>query len=123
LLAVSTVSTVSVILAISPVNCVDFPVVLLLLHGPLSMRLKKSSPCFRSFDACINDREQIGHRLGIFYGDLLHGLDVTDSVVKCVDDLDVLNIRDSVLNIVEMFHIVSEALIMLLPDGLESLSS
>jgi hypothetical protein len=40
-----------------------------------------------------------------------------------IDDLDVLDARDSVLGVVEMFHIVPEALIMLLPDGLESLSS
>jgi hypothetical protein len=35
-----------------------------------------------------------------------------------IDDLDVLDIRDDVPRIVEMFHVVSEALIMLLLDGL-----
>jgi hypothetical protein len=46
-----------------------------------------------------------------------------DSVAEGVDDLDVLDIRDSVPGITETFHIVSEALIMLLPDGLHSLNS
>jgi hypothetical protein len=40
------VFVVSAILAISSVSRVDFPVVLLLLRGPLAMRLKKSSPSF-----------------------------------------------------------------------------
>jgi hypothetical protein len=35
-----------------------------------------------------------------------------------IDDLDVLDIRDGVPRIAEMFHVVSEALIMLLLDGL-----
>jgi hypothetical protein len=59
--------------------------------------------------------------LGFFY--LLHIIDVTDSVVEDVDDLDVLDIRDSVPSIAKIFHVVSEALVMLLPDSLESLSS
>jgi hypothetical protein len=37
-----------------------------------------------------------------------------------VDDLDVLDVRDNVPGIAEMFHVVSDALIMLLLDGLES---
>jgi hypothetical protein len=110
---VSTVSTVSAILAISPVSRVDFPVVLLFLRGSLATRLKKSSPSFGSLDACVSYREQIGHHLGLLHGDLLHGL----------DDLDVLKVRDNVPGVAEMFHIVLEALIMLLSDGLESISS
>jgi hypothetical protein len=35
-----------------------------------------------------------------------------------IDDLDVLDIRDGVPRIAEMFHVVLEALIMLLLDGL-----
>jgi hypothetical protein len=35
-----------------------------------------------------------------------------------VADLNILNVWDSVLDIAEMFHVVSEALIMLLLDGL-----
>jgi hypothetical protein len=41
--------------------------------------------------------------------------------VEGIDDLDVLDLRDSVPSIAKMFHIVLEALIMHLPDGLESL--
>jgi hypothetical protein len=92
LLMISTVSVISVILAISPVSRVDFSVILLLLHGPLTMRLKKSSPCFRSLDACVRDCEHIGYYLGLLHGDLLHSLDVADSFMKGVDDLDVLDI-------------------------------
>jgi hypothetical protein len=88
-----------------------------------TVRLKKSSLGFRSLDACVSDREQIGHRLGLFHYDLLHSLNVADSIAEGVDDLNVLDIRDSVPSIVEMFHIVPKALIMLLSDGLESLSS
>jgi hypothetical protein len=54
---------------------------------------------------------------------LLHGLDVAYSVVEGVDDLHILNVRDSVTGVAEMFHVVPEALIMLLSDGIESLSS
>jgi hypothetical protein len=122
MLVVSTVSAVSVILTISPISRVDFPVILLLLCRPLAARLKKSSLGFRSLDACVSHCEQIGHHLGLLHGDLLHGIDVADSVVEDVDDLDVLDVHDSVSSVVEMFHVVPEALIMLLPDGLESLS-
>jgi hypothetical protein len=56
LLVFSVVSTVSTILAISLVSCVDFPGVLL-LRGPLAMRLKKLSLGFGSLDACVRDCE------------------------------------------------------------------
>jgi hypothetical protein len=115
---VSTVSAVSTNLASYSVSRVDFSVVLLLLHGPLAMRLKTSSSCFGSFNACVSDCEQIDHRLGLLHGDLLHNLDVTDSVVEGVDDLDVLDICDSVPDVAETFHIVLKALIMLMSDGL-----
>jgi hypothetical protein len=81
------------------VGHVDFLVVLHLLRGPLAMRLKKSSPYFGSLNACVSDREQIGHCLGLLYDVLLHGLDATDSVTEGVDDLDVLDVRDRVSNI------------------------
>jgi hypothetical protein len=123
LLVVSVVSVISAILAISSVSHVGFPVVLLLLCGRLAMRLKKLSPGFRSLNACVSDREQIGHHLGLLHGDLLHSLDVTDSITKGVDILDVLDIWDDIPSIAEIFHIVPEALIMLFPGGLQSLSS
>jgi hypothetical protein len=106
-----------VVLAISSVSRVDFPVVLFLLCGPLAMRLKKSSLCFGSLNACVSDRKQINHRLGLLHGNLIHGLDVTDSIMEGVDDLDVLDVRDSIPGIAKMFHVVLEALIMLLLDG------
>jgi hypothetical protein len=43
--------------------------------------------------------------------------------MESVDDPDVLDIRDSIPGVVEMSHVVLEALIMLLSDGLQSLSS
>jgi hypothetical protein len=117
------VSTVFVILAISPVSHVDFPIILLLLRGPLVTRLKKLCLGFGSLNACVRDHEQIRHCFGLLHDDLLHILDVTDSVMKGVDDLDVLDIRDSIPDIVKIFYVDPEALIMLLPNCLQSLSS
>jgi hypothetical protein len=118
LLAVSVVSTVSMILVISLVSRVDFSALLLLLCRPLATRHKKSSPCFKSLNARVSGYEQIGHHLGLLHGNLLNSLDVTDSVAEGVDDLNVLDILDSVLGVAEMFHVVPKILIMLLPDGL-----
>jgi hypothetical protein len=87
------------------------------------VRLKKSSPGLRSLNAYVSSCKQIGHHLGLLHGDLLHSLDVTDSVTESIDDLNVLNIQDGISGVVEMFHIVPEALIMLLLDGLQSLSN
>jgi hypothetical protein len=123
LLAISTVFAVFVILVISLISHVDFLIVLLLLHGPLATRLKKSSPGFRSLNAYIGDYEQIDHYSGLPYGDLLHNLDVADFITEGIDDLNVLDIRDDVPGVVETFHVVLEALIMLLLDGLQSLNS
>jgi hypothetical protein len=43
--------------------------------------------------------------------------------VEGVDDLDDLDVRDSIPDIAEMFHVVPKALIMLLSNSLESLNS
>jgi hypothetical protein len=43
--------------------------------------------------------------------------------VKGIDDLDILDVWDSVPGVVEMFHVVLEAFIMLLLDGLEGFRS
>jgi hypothetical protein len=123
LLAVSTVPTIFTILVISSVGRVDFLIVLLLFHGPLATRLKKSSPGFRSLNACVSDREQIGHHLGFLHGELLHSIDDADFIMEGVDDLDVLDVRDSISSVAEIFHTVPKALIMLLLDGLQSFSS
>jgi hypothetical protein len=106
LVVVSVVSTVSTILVMSSVSRVDFPVVLLLLCGPLAMGLKKLSLCFQSLDACVRDYGQISYHLRLLYGDLLDSLDVADSVVEGVDDLDILSLQDSVSGVAEMFDVV-----------------
>jgi hypothetical protein len=123
LLAVFTVFTVSATLAISSVSHVDFPVVLLLLRGPLATRFKKSSLGFESLNAYVNDCEHIDHHFGLLHGDLLHNLDAANSVVEGFGDFDVLDIQDSVSDVAEMFQVVPEALIILMLDGLQSLNS
>jgi hypothetical protein len=55
LLAIPTISAVSTTFVISSVSCVDFPIVLFLLRGPLVAGLKKLSPGLRSLNAYIND--------------------------------------------------------------------
>jgi hypothetical protein len=119
----ATIPVISMVLAVSLIGHVLLPIVLLLLWGPLATWLKELSPSLRYLDACVRDYEQINHHLGFLHGDLHHGLHVTDSITKGIDDLDVLDVRDRVPYIAEMFHVVLEALIMLLPNGLDSFSS
>jgi hypothetical protein len=109
---------ISVILVISLVSHVDFSIVLLLLRGPLATELRKLSSGFRSLDTCVNHYEEADRHLGLLHGDLLRGLDVADSVTEGIDDLNVLDVRDSFPGVTKMFHVVPEALIMLLSDGL-----
>jgi hypothetical protein len=66
----------------------------------------------------VSNCKQIGHRFRLFHGDLLHGIDVTDSITEGIDDFDVMDVRDSILGVAEMFHVVPETFIMLLLDGL-----
>jgi hypothetical protein len=101
------ISMISTIFEISPVSCVDFLIVLLLLRGFLAVRLKKSSLGFGSPNAFVSDYEQIDHRSGLLHGDLLHSLDVANSVMEGGDDLDVLDIRDGIPHVAEIFHVVS----------------
>jgi hypothetical protein len=103
---VSTVSAVSAILAIFSISRVNFSIILLLLCGQLAMRLKKSSLRFGNLNPCVSDCEQIGHHLGFLYGNLLHSLDIAYFVVEGIDDLGVLDIRDSVPDVTEIFHVV-----------------
>jgi hypothetical protein len=58
----------------------------------------------------MSDYEQIGHHSRLPPGDLVQCLDVADSIAESIDDLNVLDIWDSVPGIVEIFHIVLEAL-------------
>jgi hypothetical protein len=60
---------------------------------------------------------------GFFHGYLLYSLDVANPITEGIDDLDVLDVRDSILGIAKMFHVVLEALIMLLLDGLQGFYS
>jgi hypothetical protein len=57
----ATISAISTIPVASMIDCVDFPIVLLLLRGPLAVGLKKLSPGLRSLNAYVSDCEQIGH--------------------------------------------------------------
>jgi hypothetical protein len=85
--------------------------------------LKKSSLGLRSLNAHVSDCEQISHRLRLPHGNLLHSLDMVDPITEDIDDLDVLNARDSIPGIIETFHVVPEALIMLLLYGLQAPNS
>jgi hypothetical protein len=71
----------------------------------------------------ISDCEQINHHLWFLHGYLLHSLDIVDTITEGVDDLNVLDVRDSTPGIVEMIDVVAGTLILLLLDGLEGLSS
>jgi hypothetical protein len=113
----------SAIPTVSMIGRVDFPIVLLLLRGPLTVGLKKSSPGLRSLDAYVNDCEQNDHHFWLLHGYLLHGLDIANPVMKGIDDFDVLDIWDIIPGIIETFYVVSEALIMLLLDSLQGLYS
>jgi hypothetical protein len=117
------IPVISAVLAVSLVGRVDLSIILLLLWGPLVMGLKELSPGLGCLDACVHNYEQIGHHLGFLHDDFLHGLDVADSIAEGIYDLDVLDVQDYVPGIAKMFYVVLEALIMLLSDGLEGISS
>jgi hypothetical protein len=88
----------------------------------LASRLEKSSMGFGSFYAYIGNHEQIGHHFGLLHRDLFHGFEIDDAISEGVNNLDVLNVRNVVSGIAEMLDIITKTLIMLLLDGLESLS-
>jgi hypothetical protein len=111
-------ATISTILAIFMISCVDFPIVPFLLREPLAMGLKESSPGIRSFDAYVSDYEQIGHRLRLLHGYLIHNFDIANPIMEGVDDFDVINVWNNVSSIAKTFHVVPGALIMLLLDDL-----
>jgi hypothetical protein len=109
------------VLTISLINGVDLPI-FFLLRGPLAARLKKSNPGLGSLYAYICNCEQISHHLVLLQGDRLHSLDITNFIVKSIDDLNVLNVRDSIPDFAEALYIVPETLIVLLLDSLHGLS-
>jgi hypothetical protein len=58
----------------------------------------------------------------LLHGNLLNSLNIADPITEGIDDFDVLDVRDSVPGVVEMFHVVLEAFIMLLLDNLQGLN-
>jgi hypothetical protein len=114
---------IPVISMISSISCVDLPIVLLLLQGPLAMWFKESCLGLRGINAYVSDCKQISHGSRLLHGDLINSLDVTHPIAKGIDDLDVLDIRDSIPGIAKRFHVVLQSFIMLLLDGLQGLSS
>jgi hypothetical protein len=87
------------------------------------MGLKQSRLGLRSLDAYICNYKYIGHHFWLLHGYLLHNLDITDPVTEGVDDLNVLDVRDSIPGIADMFHVVLKTLIRLLLDGFEGFYS
>jgi hypothetical protein len=111
-----TISAISIILMI---GCINLLIVLLFLPWwPLVTWFKEPGSGLRGLNAHIGNREQIVHCSRLFHGDSLNGLDIADSVVEDVDDLNAMNVRDSIPSIVETFHVILHALIMLPLYGL-----
>jgi hypothetical protein len=116
----SSVAVSSAVLLISSFRDVDLPIIPF-SWWPLASRLQKSSPGFGSFYAYIDNREQIGHRFRLLHCYLFHSFEIVDAITEGVNNLDVLDVQDVVSDIVKMLDIITETLIMLLLDGLESL--
>jgi hypothetical protein len=105
---------------IPTIHCVDLLIfLLLLLWGPLVTRFKELSSGLWGLNADVRDCEQINRRFRIFHGDLLHSLNNTDPITESIDDFNVLDVWDSIPGVIETFHIVPEAFIMLLLDVLQ----
>jgi hypothetical protein len=85
------------------------------------LRLKKSSPGFRSFYAYTGNHEQIGHRFGLLHRYLFHGFEIADAISDGVNNINVLDVRDTISSVAETLDIITETLIVLLLDGLEGL--
>jgi hypothetical protein len=58
----------------------------------------------------------------LLHGNLLNSLNIADPITEGIDDFDVLDVRDNVPGVVEMFHVVLEAFNMLLLDNLQGLN-
>jgi hypothetical protein len=83
------------------------------------MWFKEPGSGLEGLNAEVSNYKKIDHRFRLFHGDLLHRLNVTDSIAQGIDNFDVLNVWDIVPGIAEMFHVVLEAFIKLLFDSLE----
>jgi hypothetical protein len=66
------------------------------------------------------NHEQIGHRFGLLHCYLFRSFEIADTITEGINNLDVLDVRDVVSGIAEMVDIITETIIMLLLDGLES---
>jgi hypothetical protein len=55
---------------------------------------------------------------GLLHGDLHRSFDIADLVVEGIDNLGILDLRDSIPNIAETFHVVPKTFILLVPNGL-----
>jgi hypothetical protein len=119
---ISVVSVISMIPAVSAIGCVNLLIILLLLRGPLATGLKKPSPGLGSLNAYTSGCKKIGHHFGLLHGDLLNSLDTIHPITKSIDNLNVLDVRDSLPGIAKIFHVVLKTLIMLLLDGLQGFS-
>jgi hypothetical protein len=115
-----TIAVSSIVLLISSFRGVDLSII----HSswwPLDSKLEKSSPGFGSFYAYIGNHEKIGHRFELLHRYLFHDFEIADAISEGVNNLDVLEVRDVVSGIAEMFDIITETLVVLLLDGLEGL--
>jgi hypothetical protein len=103
-----------------PMICsIDLSIILLFLSWwALVMWFKELDSGLGGLNANVNNYKHISHHFRLFHGNLFHGLDITDSIAEGIDDFNVQDVWDSVPGIAETFHIVSEAFIMLLLDGL-----
>jgi hypothetical protein len=59
----------------------------------------------------------------LLYGYLFHSFNIIDAITKDVNNLNVLDVRDTVSGIAKIHDIITETLIMLLLDGLKGLGS
>jgi hypothetical protein len=109
------------LLSVPTIDGIDLPIFLvLLLRGPLVMCIMESGSGLRGLDALIHYYQQIDHDFWLLHGNLLDSLEISDPVTEGIDDLHVLDVRDSVSGILEMFHVTPEAFITLLLDSLHS---
>jgi hypothetical protein len=97
LLVIPMISVISAIPTIFPISCVDLTIVLLLLRGPLAPWFKEPCLGLKGLNAyVVSDCKQIGHHSGLIHGDLLNSLDITNLIVEGINDIDVLDVQDSV---------------------------
>jgi hypothetical protein len=122
LLMIPAIPTIPAITVVPMISSVGLPIVLSFLCGPLATSFMEPGSSLRGLNAYFNDYKQIGHHLWLLHGNLLNCLKIADPVTEGIDDLIVLDVRDSVPGIAEIFHVLPDAFIMLLLNGLQGLS-